>query len=257
MVCRHVGSWPCLTLVLGALLAAVSPATAQQPSATPQRPSMSFGTSTVPRGLFELEAGGLATDDGTAVPLFFKYGLTDRLELEFGLDAIRRLDTTDEDGAALGDLSAGVRGRLARTARGASFAWVGFVKIPTATSDAGSGELDFGAVGVASIPLDRYVLDLNLWGLLLGREDGGAVGQLQAIATFYIPTSSGWTPYVEGAWQNTAGGEGHGAFVDAGVSFSASPRAVFDAAAGAGFSEGYPDWTATIGWTILFDRARR
>jgi len=233
-------------------------AIAGQPSASAQRPSLSFNATTAPRGFLELEAGAFASDGGAALPLLIKYGVTDRIELEFGVDAVRRVEAHGDHVSSVGDVTAGARAGLGRTAGGeTSFAVVGFAKLPTAKDETGSGEPDLVALGIASIDLGRSVLDLNLGASALGRGDGDAVGQVQAIATYYPAPSGPWTPFVEGAWQKTAGGEGDGAFLDAGLSFSASRVAVLDAAVGLGSSDGFPDWTATVGWAILLGRPGR
>ena len=57
--------------------------------------------------------------------------------------------------------------------------------------------------------------------------------------------------YLNDAW---VAGQGDGGFFDAGLAYTASPRAVFDIAGGIGWSEGYPDWSVTTGWTVLFSR---
>ncbi len=242
-------------LLLSGVLAA--PARAQDNGdATPQRPSLSFGTTTVPDGRWEIEFGGLVLNDGGAVPLFLKHGLTDRLELEIGLDAIRRVETAGGDETSQGDLTVGVRHRLARPAGTPAIAWVAQIKAPTADDDVGSGEADAGLVGVATFPLGSASLDANVVLNALGRGGGSYLGQFVAIATLSLPARGGWTPFVEAAWQRTAT-LGTGGFLDAGVSYAATRRAVFDAAAGVGASRGFPDWFVTAGWTVLLDRPAR
>lgn len=243
-----VAPLPVAALVLASFLAATGSAPAQE--ATPQRPSLSYSASTVDGRAFEMEWGGLATDGPDAVPAFLKYGITDWLEAEAGFDLVRRVDLGGEEITSRGDLFLGARGVLPADVEDASFAAVAWVKAPTARDSAGSGEPDFGAVGIASgeIP-GGLTLDLNLWLSMLGTE-GGFVGQQQAIATVGLPMPGAWSAFVEGAYQNTAV-LGDGLFLDAGLGYAISPRSVVDVAAGAGSSRGYPDWTVTAGWTIL------
>lgn len=76
---------------------------------------------------------------------------------------------------------------------------------------------------------------------------------MQGIATLYFPQRGAWSPFDEIAWQHTAT-QGSGGLFDAGILYDPSRTAVFDAAAGLGWSAGYPDWTVTAGRTILFNR---
>ena len=225
---------------------------AAQPVATPQRPSVGFSTGTVPDQLWELEAGGLLADGGSAIPLFVKYGLTDRTELEFGIDAIRQVEQTDGLRSSMGDLFLGIRSR--RSLReGRAAAIVGWLKAPTAVEGVGSTHFDAGAVGVLSLPLGRLNLDTNLWLSGLGRDNGTTVGQVQALANLGIPLRGCWSSYVEVVVQRTAG-EGSGGLLNTGLACAASRTTVFDVATGAGWDNGYPDWILAVGWTLLFDR---
>jgi hypothetical protein len=237
---------------LAAFLAILSPGVvlAAEAEATPQRPSLSFNTSTVLSGAFEMEWGGLLTEEVQSVPAFLKFGATDRVELEMGFDSIRSMDLDGEPVTSRGDLVLGVRTRHDPSWDGPSIAWVGWVKAPTARDSAGSGEVDAGVIGIASGSLGRGSLDLNLGFSALGQPDGGTVGQAQLIATVGLPAPAPWSVYVEGAWQRTAT-HGDGSFFDAGLGYAASPRAVLDLAAGFGSSRGYPDWVVHVGWTIL------
>lgn len=225
---------------------------ADGPSATPQRPSLSTSAWTVPRGLFELEAGAGFSEGAGGLPLFGKYGVTDAMELEAGIDAVRWVDGPGEGETSVGDLLLGARWRLPGERSRVRFALAGLIKLPTAGDDAGSGEVDGTIVGIASMPFDNGLgLDVNVVWSALGQDAGGALGQGQAIATVGIPLGTRWSSFVETAYQRTAG-KNDGGFFDAGLAYAAAPRAVFDVAAGVGWSEGYPDWSATVGWTMLF-----
>lgn len=238
---------------LALLLAGAPPAFAQE--ATPQRPSLSFNAGTVEKRVFEMEWGGVVTEESSALPGFLKYGFTDWLEGELGFDAVRQVDLGPDEVTSRGDLWMGVRGSHHPRWEGPALAWVGWVKAPTARDDAGSGEADAGFIGIASGPLpEGLTLDLNIGLSALG-TDGGAVGRQEAIATLGIPILYGWSAYVEGAYQNTAV-LGDGLFFDAGVTYTASPLAVFDVAGGVGSSRGYPDWQITLGWTLLTSDGR-
>lgn len=246
---------PLLSLAL--LIAGAAPSFGQQaspPSATPQRPSLSFNAWTVPQGRFEIEAGALEADDGAAVPLFLKYGLAERLELELGADVVRTSRAGGVSETSQGDLTLGLRGREERIGGeemgGAALGGVAWVKVPTADNEVGSGNLDAGAIGILSTPIEDYSLDLNLGLTELGRGGGSFLTQVQAIATLGFPAAGRWLPFLETAWQRTAG-SGSGGALSFGTGYQPLPSLVIDAAAGAGYNEGYPDWWLTVGWTVL------
>ncbi len=192
-------------------------------------------------------------DEAGALPLFLKYGLADRHEIELGFDAVRQVDTGEEVETSFGDVTVGLRSRLVEREAGA-FAVVGWVKAPTAGDETGSGEADAGVVAVGSWPAGRFSLDANLWLSAIGQENATA-GQVQGVVTLGIPLASSWSTFVEVAWQRTAG-QGSGRFFDTGIAYAATPTAVFDLAAGVGGDEGYPDWAVTAGWTVLTDPGR-
>lgn len=231
------------------LAAGASPAAAAEPAATPQRPSLSFNAFTVADGIFEVESGALVTDTGGSLPLFGKYGLTDRFELEVGFDPIRMAETDEGVESSLGDITLGLR---ASDGHGhmPSVAGVVWMKLPTADEETGSGEPDFGGIGILSIPLGDLSLDANLWWSAMGRDGDSFLGQVQGTFALSVPLAGRWSAYGEVALQSTAR-EGSGGFFDAGASYAATPRAVLDAAAGFGWSDGYPDWIVTVGWTLL------
>jgi hypothetical protein len=219
------------------------------PAATPQRPSLSFNAWTVPQGRFEIESGVQQADDGAGVPFLLKYGLFDNLELEAGTDLIHTVRQGGISETSQGDLVLGVRAR-GRTVRKSAMAGLGWIKIPTADDNVGSGNVDLGATWIGSAVFDRLSLDLNAGLAVLGQGGGGYLTQTQAVATLGLPAAGRWLPFVETAWQKTAA-LGSGGAVSLGTAFAAAPTAVLDAAFGAGYNEGYPDLWLTVGWTIL------
>ena len=99
-------------IVTVVMILCAGPVSAAEPAATPQRPSVSFGTGTVPARLWELEGGGQVADGGSAIPLFLKYGLTNETEVEIGLDAVRQVEQGIGTRSSVGDLFVGVRSRF-------------------------------------------------------------------------------------------------------------------------------------------------
>ena len=221
------------------------------PTATPQRPSLTFSTATVPDGGTEIETGAAFGPQVGALPVFAKYGLTDELELEAGIDAIRWVGGTADGSASIGDLLLGARWRVTDERSKIQVAFGGWLKAPTAGDVRGSGEPDATVAAIASIPLSHGLsIDANLFWSALGRDGGGALGQGQALATLGVPITDRWGSFVGVAFQKTAT-QGDGGFLDAGFTYAASRTAVFDVAFGSGWSDGYPDWAVTAGWTLL------
>ena len=119
----------------------------------------------------------------------------------------------------------------------------------------GSGNLDAGAIGILSTPIGDCSLDLNLGLTEFGRGGGSFLTRVQAIATLGFPAAGRWLPFVETAGQRTAG-SGSGGAVSFGAGYQPLPSLVIDAAAGAGYNDGYPDWWLTVGWTVLLGGGR-
>lgn len=238
------------SIALVATLATIGVVHAAEPAATPQRPSVSVNTATVPAAGFEMEAGAEVYDGGAGLPVLLKYGVTRRTEIELGIDLVRSADLGSGTLASFGDVAPRVRARLIERSD-VSFAVMGSVKLPTAKDGVGSGHPDIGATAIVSVPLDAFSLDANLWVSALGRGGSSSLGQIQGVVTLNLPASGPWSGFVEVAGQGTAG-QGTGTFLDAGVGYAPTRRTVLDAAVGRGWSHGYPDWYATVGWTVLF-----
>ncbi len=238
---------PVVAIVLLAPLAAYAQAV---PEATPQRPSLSFNAYTVRARAWEVETGADVSETSAGIPLLVKYGLAERVELEIGPNLVRTVSTDESVATSQGDLVLGVRAGTPLNPQWPVAAGVAWVKLPTADDDVGSGELDAGVIGIVSIPIGALSLDTNLWVSALGRGGDSFHGQVQGIVTLGFPLPGAWSAYGEVAWQSTAR-EGSGGFFDVGATYAVTPRTVIDAAAGVGWSDGYPDWSVTVGWTVL------
>ncbi len=225
------------------------------PAATPQSPSLSFNTLTVPARRWEMEIAGVLSDSTAAAPVFLKYGLTDRTEMEIGFDLIRTVEADADSVTSQGDLFLGVRSRLPIGGSSQSFAARGWLKAPTARDEAGTGEFDAGLIGIATLPFGRSSIDANLWLTALGQTGDAILGQVQGIMTLNLPERGGWSPFAEIAWERTAT-QGSDVFVDAGLGYAVSRTSAVNAAAGVGGGEGYPDWGLTVGWVVLFDEPK-
>jgi hypothetical protein len=79
---------------------------------TAQRPSLSFNALPVAGGDWEIEVGAAVADGESALPVFVKYGATERVEIETDSGSL----------TSIGELNLGARVRLGRSRGGTSFA---------------------------------------------------------------------------------------------------------------------------------------
>src|SRR3990172_11751307 len=138
----------CLTLFC------VPPVMASEESRVePDRPDLSNGTTTVPRGAFQIEGGveygGTGVESEAerrfALQTTLRAGLTEGLELRLDGEPWVRL-RGEEDDTDHGDLTIGLKHRLldSQNERGwPSFGLLPFVKIPLADAPIGSERCDF------------------------------------------------------------------------------------------------------------------
>ena len=238
-------------------LAVVSPAcrslSGDTAAATPQRPTLSADTSTTANSSLELELGGLLLDGGSAsTPLTVKYGASDTTELFVGLTPYQRVDVpgTDEDG--LGDLSLGVRERVAdETDDRPSLAVQAIVKIPTADEDRGlgTGELDLVLAGIATRSLPPWTFTGFGQLDLLGDPAGGVLVGQSLAAAVSRPLEEDFAVFGEIAGVLVPETDSEQLFATLGVTHAPSPARVLDLGVVVGLTEEAPDFGLVLGLT--------
>lgn len=145
-------------------LAVLAAATALPPICA-DRPAKANGTCTVPKGVFQVEAGiagwSLAKSEGTRSELtslgltVLKLGLSDHSDLEFGFTPYAELKVSDAvsrtRASGFGDLVLRYKHRLAPDDSRTQVALIPFAKVPTASRGLGNDEVEGGLTVPVSI----------------------------------------------------------------------------------------------------------
>jgi hypothetical protein len=233
---------------------------AEEPSATPYRPSVSSPASLpAPRHL-ELEGGYLSTQPGDAATresavYLLKYAFTDRFGLLLGGDAfVSDVSASGERARGLGDtnLTAKLRFPLGEGETPALGLEAG-VKLPTAKRGLGSDERDYTANGILSIDPGEFHSDLNVNVTRLGAVEPGQGRELYgwaASVSHPLFGNAGWVAEFSGTTQRNA--ERTAQFLAA-VSYNVSRQLVLDAGAARGLNSDSPRWKFFTGFTWLVD----
>jgi hypothetical protein len=197
---------PMMSLAWCALILAASivplPAGAQKDSTArdphsvqPERPTVATHAGTVARGWVELEEGGewdKAADGGRAflAPTNLKIGLASHAQLNLLVNIIH--DPTIRGGTlSASDITAGVKYRIVDDNRIlGDFAILPAIKLPTGSSQVGTGTTDFSLLLISSRQLGRVAVDLNVGQTRRG-GDGTSVPKTAGIWTvsFGFPVS--------------------------------------------------------------------
>jgi hypothetical protein len=148
-------------MILGlAALSASSAALADDASICAARPGKSTPACTVPAGHFQIESGlvdwSVQKDPGERETLLvvgettFKYGLTDRSDIEVDVTPWQRLTSrmggVHERTSGFGDVTVGYKQQLTGKDAGVQVAFLPVVKIPTAKHSLGNGKWEAGVL---------------------------------------------------------------------------------------------------------------
>jgi hypothetical protein len=178
-------------LIAVILLAVISPATAQ---IITDRPDFADATVPVPVGVLQVESGYLfaktpGAEQHTAGQFLVKTGLSEGMEIRFGLDSYERVSNPLGDTDGLSDGSLGVKFRLLR-----------------AKEDAGPGAFNLSTIVFAGIPTggDNFRAAHLSPGVMLTSD-------------LALPSSWTWAPFVQ--YTFTEDGAGQYNELSAGFSF--------------------------------------
>ena len=170
-------SGPSIVAVL--LISAATPAcSAEEPAATPYRPTVSNPAALPTPGYFEVEAGFLRarSDDPRrrdSLPVLLKYAFTEDVGVLLGGEArVRQYSDIDGKSTGLGDTTLALKLHHALDDKLAVGLEAG-IKLPTAKDLIGSGKRDVIVNGIMSAEVGEAALDLNLGAIRLGAVNPG------------------------------------------------------------------------------------
>lgn len=234
----------------------------QQAPSTPQRPTVSFDTSTTAPGTVELEAG-ITADPGDFFdsPTTLKYGTSDDTDLFVGWSPFQVLEQPGPDGEGSSDLVIGARHRLWHgTDSRPSGAVVLSGKLPAASGNSGlgTGETDLRIAGV----LNQQFGDLNAnlfyqYGALGVAGGTGTNSEHTVTLTVGMPVAERWGAFAELGGIFVPAQKTDAAFAILGGTYSTSPFLVLDAGLNVGLSNDSPDLQVFFGCTYNFGKLAR
>jgi len=230
----------------------------QQP-VTPQRPTVSFDTSTTAPGTVEVEAGvNVDPNDAFDSPTTVKFGTGERSELFVGYSPFQylRLPGPDADGGS--DLVLGTRTRLFDAADGLpSGALVLSGKLPTASAaeGLGSGQVDLRVGGVLNQQFGSVGANLFYQYGALGNPGGGTSSEHTVTLTGSVPIAERWGGFAELAGVFVPSANVDSVFTILGATFAPEPWLVLDGGVTVGLSDDAPDLQLFFGCTHNFGAA--
>lgn len=171
MRARHVAAMAGAYVIVGVHTLVAQQATTPTADSTsprrvqPERPTVATHAGTVAPGLLEIESGAerdrIAGATSLSSPTVFKIGLASHLQLGILASLIRPPSRS----AALGDVAAGVKWRLADDAPIlGDFALLPTIKLPTGSSSSGTGTgtTDVALYAISSRQFGDVAVDLNV-----------------------------------------------------------------------------------------------
>lgn len=232
---------------------------AEEPSATPYRPTVSNPADLPLPGWLEFEAGGLRTRGGDlarrdSFPYLFKLAFTPDWGLLLGGEAhVAQIEFEGDRLGGTGDTQLFLKRRFAVNDESAFGVEAG-LKLPTAKGGIGSEKRDYILNGIYSRELGRYHLDVNVTVTRLGAigENEGRVLRGWA-AGLSRELNDRWTLAAEVSGTTRHGVSDTAQFLVA-ASYGYSKRVVFDAGAAFGLNRASPDWALFAGVTVLLGR---
>jgi hypothetical protein len=233
-------------------------ARADEPAATPYRPTVSNPAALPVPGFLEVEAGWQRTNGGddahrASIPWLLKYAFSDRFGVLVGGESA--LAVTDAGSTAWrgeGDTSLILKFSYPVNDWSALGLEAGR-KFPTAARGFGSGEADDTLNGIYSVQLGDFSIDANLNVARLGASDPGQSRQQYGWATAVShPLGEKWGAALElsGTRRDGAGTTRQ---VLAAASYNLSRRIVLDAGTARGLNRASPNSALFSGITVLFD----
>lgn len=253
---RQDSEWVRIATCWVLLVAAFPAFTAEEPSATPYRPTVSNPAALPVPGYFEVEAGFLRArnDDPRrrdSLPVLFKYAFTENVGLLIGGDAYVK-QYSDIDGRITGLGDSNLMLKLNHSVN--DTLGIGIeagVKVPTAKDLIGSGKRDSVVNGIVSAELGAATVDVNLGAMRLGAANPGESRTATTWATaLSYPLGERWGVAGEFSGIRQQGVPSTAQFLAA-VSCSVSKKVVLDAGMARGLTKASTDRALFAGVTVL------
>lgn len=242
--------------VLAGCIAPAFADTADTPSVTPYRPSVSTPAALSAPGWLELEAGLMQTRAAASahqetLPYTLKLAFSPDWGVRIGGDAYVR--DTDSDGVLQhggGDTAIVLKRRFALNDT-AAFGLEAGANFPTARKGLGSGKTDYSLNGIFSADLGDYHTDINLLATRLGAPEPDT-GRIQSgwAAALSHPLSERWGAVGEFSGTRQPGAPSTAQLLTA-VSYNLSPAVALDAGLAHGLNSASDRWSFFAGMTML------
>ncbi len=230
---------------------------AEEPTATPYRPTVSNPADLSAPGHVEWETGVQRDRGGpsvkrASVPWLLKYAFTDAFGVLVGGEGV--VTQTDSNGDTLrggGDTALIFKFKLPLNT-GSAFGVEAGRKFPTAKSGLGSGKADHTINGIYSVDFKPFHADINMGYTRLGAADPEASRHRYGwAAAVSCPVNDRWGLSGEVSGQTQPGVADTAQFLWA-LTYNLFSRVVLDAGTAWGLNTGAPDTTVFAGVTVLF-----
>jgi len=160
-----------LLLLISVWAVGQQPAASDVITAVPNRPTVSDPADTTQRGVLEIEEGIAAAPSLQELQGLLKFGLTRDFELRLGSNSFQHDATVHTTG--IGDTTVGFKYRFILQHGAVPSLAIGYAaKLPTATRELGSGQVDHQLTGLLSKDLGQHHFDVNLNLNWFGRARG-------------------------------------------------------------------------------------
>jgi hypothetical protein len=246
-------------MVSSALSSAATAAAADYPICA-ARPGKATPPCTVPAGHFQLETGlvdwsvqkdvGLRESAIVIGETTFKYGLTDRSDIEVDVTPWQRATSSGPGGhfsaSGFGDITVAYKQQLAQTAAPVKIALQPFVKLPTAKHSIGNGKWEGGALLPVQFSIGKSPLSVGLTPEVDWTADADGHGHHAGMAQV---VSLGWqvtdkfsvSTDLWGQWDWDPAGTVRQASLDGSAAYLVSNNVQLDAGANFGLNRATPD----------------
>lgn len=262
-----------LVWTLGAVLVATSSVAAadEQSPICATRPGKSTVPCTVPAGRFQLETGLVdwsvqrsSGERDTSLVIgetTFKYGLTDRSDIEIDVTPLQRLTSRSggvrDSASGFGDLIVSYKQQLSRSDTPLQFTLLPFVKIPTAKHSLGNGKWEGGLMVPILYSIPKTPLSINLtpevdW--VANSSGSGHHAAMTQVASLGVQLNQRLSVSAElwGQWDWDPSGTTRQSSADGSIAYLVNNEVQLDAGANFGLNSQTPDVELYTGVSVRF-----